>query len=152
MTKLQARQRKERKAAANRASDEIFVLIESGDWEQAIERITVEPNLVFARRRQWNQTPLLYVCGNSNSYDEQSELTQLILDSGADVNARNDEGDTPLHWLANWGMSESLYQLLDAGANLEAKNNMGRTPLFNAVIEGDGDDGHLGHQAMLMNA
>ena len=54
------------------------------------------------------------------------EIAKLLLERGADVRAKNNRGETPLHWAKN---VETAKLLLDRGADVNAKNNMGDTPL-----------------------
>jgi ankyrin repeat protein len=65
-----------------------------------------------------------------------STITAL-LDAGADVNARFGLQDTPLHCLAERGVSAASAQaLLDAGAAVDAQDMVGRTPLMLAANRG----------------
>ena len=50
------------------------------------------------------------------------------LDAGADVMARNEYGDTPLHSAAENGTPESIQVLLKAGAGAKAKSQSGTNP------------------------
>jgi mono/diheme cytochrome c family protein len=60
----------------------------------------------------------------------------LLLDAGADVNAKNRRGSTPLHWAID---DEAKVRLLLArGANVNAKQLEGRTPLYQAALLGNG--------------
>jgi ankyrin repeat protein len=61
-----------------------------------------------------------------------ANTTKLIAE-GADVNAADLEGLTPLHAAASRDSVEVVRILLDAGAEVDARSNTGDTPLYNAV-------------------
>ncbi|WP_330359017.1 ankyrin repeat domain-containing protein [Mycobacteroides abscessus] len=58
-----------------------------------------------------------------------------LIDSGADVNAKDDEGNTPLHFAATHDSAEVVRMLLDAGAEVDAANGKGETPLKCAAAD-----------------
>ncbi|MCY4042723.1 MAG: ankyrin repeat domain-containing protein, partial [Candidatus Dadabacteria bacterium] len=68
-------------------------------------------------------------------YEPQGASKETVkwwdLQSG--VNARDENGDTPLHWAAGLGKTEAIRELLKAGADIEARNNEGRTVLMEAA-------------------
>ena len=80
------------------------------------------------------------------------------LDAGADVHARNDTGDTPLHVAALWnGNPAVITVLLEAGADVHARNEDEETPLHeaarsnpnpavSAVLVDAGADVHAGNE------
>lgn len=61
------------------------------------------------------------------------DIIAYIITSGADMNIRNNNGDTPLHVLFNENKSELSYEvfkyLVDCDVNLTVKNYGGYTPL-----------------------
>ena len=50
------------------------------------------------------------------------------------VDARDVDGDTPLHKVALWGDRRATLLLLDEGAEIDVKGDMGCTPLYYAVM------------------
>lgn len=64
-------------------------------------------------------------------YDTETII--LLLEKGANVNARDNDGMTPLHLVAKQGIVEIMVTLLDKGADIEARDSSGCTPLFFAV-------------------
>ena len=64
-------------------------------------------------------------------------IPQLLLERGADVNAKTSDGSTPLHWavISQFADLAMLTLLLDAGADVNARDGKGRTPLHEAVAE-----------------
>jgi hypothetical protein len=65
-------------------------------------------------------------------------MTKLLLDAGADVNARSATlNDTALARAAQNGNGPTVRVLLAAGAHLDDRDGAGWTPLFNAALKGD---------------
>ncbi len=58
-----------------------------------------------------------------------AEQTNLLIEAGADVKAKNKEGETPLHTAKT---AEQIAMLIEAGADVNAQDNKGKTPLHNA--------------------
>ncbi len=61
------------------------------------------------------------------------ELGRLLIQRGANVNCRGEDGGTPLHEVAGNGQMEFAKLLLDRGANVNAKDDSGKTPLTIAL-------------------
>lgn len=66
-------------------------------------------------------------------------MARLLIDNGANPNARNDDNDTPLHWAARAGRKELAVILLAHGARVNAVDREGWTPLRWAQAQGHED-------------
>jgi ankyrin repeat protein len=66
------------------------------------------------------------------------EICRLLLENGADVNARQQGGYTPLHEAAHRADLEMIDLFLEAGAEKAAKSDDGKTPRDMAVDVGEG--------------
>ncbi|MGH9710508.1 MAG: ankyrin repeat domain-containing protein, partial [Candidatus Acidiferrales bacterium] len=57
------------------------------------------------------------------------EVMQELLKRGANPNAQNDAGESPLHMAAMNGLVDRVQLLLQYGANATLRNAEGKTPL-----------------------
>lgn len=64
-----------------------------------------------------------------------AKTVELLLDHGADIEARNYNEATPLIWASVHGATEVVKALLDRGADVEAKDKYGETALIGAACE-----------------
>lgn len=73
-----------------------------------------------------HETPLHRAAG----FNEDSAVTQAMLDAGAHPMVPDRSGQTPLHWAAAYAENPAVVTaLLDAGADPEARDYRGMTPL-----------------------
>ena len=61
------------------------------------------------------------------------EAVKQHLAAGTDVNAKEEDGYTPLNFAAQHGHKEIVELLIAAGADVNAKNEVGRRPLDGAI-------------------
>ena len=66
----------------------------------------------------------------------QTEIADILVSKGANVDARDKTGATPLHQAALKGNLAIARLLLDHGAAVDARDGDGGTPLLDAVISG----------------
>jgi hypothetical protein len=66
------------------------------------------------------------------AYNGHIEIVRLLLQNGADVNAKSNYGST-LHWAASHGNVDILHLLVENGADLEAQSNDGERALHSAA-------------------
>ncbi|KAH7000722.1 ankyrin repeat-containing domain protein [Ilyonectria destructans] len=64
-------------------------------------------------------------------------IVKLLLEKGADVEAKDEYGRTPLSWAAEDGHEDIVKLLFEKGADVEAKDKHGGTPLSRAAAKGD---------------
>ncbi|MBC6412135.1 MAG: ankyrin repeat domain-containing protein, partial [Hyphomonadaceae bacterium] len=79
----------------------------------------------FRRRRRFQLHRAMY--GNAG----EVEVTALI-DAGADIEAQDKDGRTPLYQAAFLGKAETVAALIKAGADVNARTKYSQTPLHKA--------------------
>ncbi len=63
--------------------------------------------------------------------DKQSlDVVRLLLDRGANPNARDDRAYTPLHYAARAGAADAAAELLNRGAEASPLSDVGQTPIM----------------------
>ncbi|MHC4434820.1 MAG: ankyrin repeat domain-containing protein [Planctomycetota bacterium] len=103
--------------------------VKLGDLETAESLLTEQPTLV--NHEQKGSTPLF-----KSLEAEQTDMTLLLIERGAEVNVRDNRGFTPLHCAATEGHKAVAELLIAKGAELDASDRMGRTALHMAVEAG----------------
>lgn len=112
------------------AGSVLIYAAESGNPEMVGEILSYHPKLEM--RDQKGRTAM-FAAGEYRYSDKDGarvECVRLLAQAGADVNARDDDGNTPLHETFLTDVEEELLKL---GADVNARNNDGETPIFTTV-------------------
>lgn len=121
------------KMAAQDAADDICTAAERGDVEAVRRLLNQDCGLIEARISEGNlsRTPLMLA-----ALEGHMGVVRFLVDEGADVNARDADGETALYMAAGWGHEEVVAYLLSRGADARTSNRYGCTALHEASCEG----------------
>ena len=116
--------------------------IEHSDIRRLDGLIASHPDLPHLRSEDNDRTLLHTVAGYPGHKPKGVEMARLVINAGADVNARFQHGqveavkETPLHWAASNDDLDLAELLLDQGAEIDSDRGViaNGTPLWNAVI------------------
>lgn len=132
--------------AADPLALQVGEALTSGDVEAVKRLIDEHPGLATARivaggERAGERTLLHLFADYPGCRPRPREMVQMLIEAGADINARFGGGDhveTPLHWAASNDDVALIDALLDAGADLEARGAIigGGTPIADATAFG----------------
>lgn len=149
--------RKERKRLAKQLLQELLEpvfepvwsglesLINGGNVTEMRNRLAAEPTLIHIRSSGFYRWTVLHAAVRSNN-PKALEMCKLLVEAGAEINAENSEGNTPLHFSVYRQNREQLsadtydgiiHLLLDNGADIESRNPTGATPLHFAARDSD---------------
>jgi ankyrin repeat protein len=107
--------------------DPLAKAAQKNDLESVKQLITVSLN-IDASDEYTDTNALSYAVENNNR-----EMIQLLLSAGANPNATNRRGATPLMYPTSEASVELIRDLIVAGADLNVHNQSGETPLMRAV-------------------
>jgi ankyrin repeat protein len=108
---------------------DIFAAINNNDIKAVKDFIRKKPALVNITN-EGGDTPL------HKASIGRTEIAELLVAKGANVNARENNGITPLHIAAERGNREIVELLISRGADINARRKNGKTPLHQASENG----------------
>ena len=115
-------------------ASQIFEAIRKGDATQVKTLLQNKPELATGKNN--HKTPPLHWAVTQNG---SKEIIEALLDAKAEVNARDDDGHTPLHCAAATGKIEIVQLLLTHQADVNATDSYGSKPLHYAAEKGSKD-------------
>lgn len=104
--------------------EEFCDVVHSRDYEAVESRLRESPDYA---------THVDPAVGSALHFANEPRIAELLIAHGANVNARDSGGETPLFVAAHWNDTEWIRVLLDHGAEIEAKDERGNTPVFEAA-------------------
>ena len=110
---------------------QLFYFCENGMTSSVVRMLEMRSIDVEAKEGKFGWT-CLHIAADNGHLD----ICRLLLDKGAQVEAKDNRGCTPLHWAAREGYVEIVRLLCDRGADVEAHDNDGRRPLHRAALYG----------------
>jgi ankyrin repeat protein len=110
----------------------LFKAVDDGDVEEMERLLDQDGGLLEARDEDnWNMTALIWA-----AHIKYAEGLRLLLDRGAELEARDDDGESALFTAAACDHEGIVDILLSRGADVRARNMYGVTPLREASSEG----------------
>ncbi len=93
--------------------------------------LTENPLLLESSR---HGRPIIFMA--DNDLEKKEDIFKLMLDKGADVDARNQDGQTLLIWAVLMNKLNLCQWLLTKGADIDVRDNSGYTALIKTAEEG----------------
>jgi ankyrin repeat protein len=111
------------------AGNLLIYAAESGNPDMLREILRYSPKLE-ARDREGKTAVFAAESRYQDKDGARAECVRLLAQAGANVNARDNDGNTPLH---ETYLTEVEEELLKLGADVNARNKEGETPIFTTV-------------------
>ena len=108
--------------------------------EQIVKSAEFNPSATFSKHNIPLVT-MVYAASVVSGGDKSGQMLRIVLKAGAEPNAMDGRGNTPLHMAVGFKAIPPVRQLLDHGADPNIKNHAGVSPLDLAT--------HLGRTRMV---
>ena len=125
---------------SNQVSIDSFLrhCVDNQDNSEMVRRLIKQKANIHQRDAQGNT--LLHTCNDDlcDRDDNDSRISRSRVENRAEVDVRNNNGETPLHYqIRALGLSDTVLTLLECKANINAQDNNGNTPLHAAWDYGE---------------
>ncbi|MHC4153820.1 MAG: ankyrin repeat domain-containing protein [Planctomycetota bacterium] len=132
-------------------SPTLFAAVNAGDLDAVLKLVGLHADV--NEKDAWGQTALHRAAGGGSipiestralvrkplakmvNFATCAHIAQVLIDAGADVNARSDSNWTPLHFAVFAGNTQVAKVLIGNGAHVDPRDGTGLTPLHMAVVE-----------------
>jgi ankyrin repeat protein/L-ascorbate metabolism protein UlaG (beta-lactamase superfamily) len=104
--------------------------VKEGDLAQVKDLVLADKGLLKTRTER-GQTPLHLAAGAGNQ-----QITQFLIDQGADIDALDDQGNTPLHTATALKQIDCAEYLLAKGADVTIRNGANMPVIVPALTSG----------------
>ncbi|WP_264338859.1 ankyrin repeat domain-containing protein [Wolbachia endosymbiont (group A) of Cheilosia soror] len=109
------------------STEQLFDAVKQNNLGKVRNLLSIGIDINIRDRRGW--APLHYASDNDNKLD----TSRAILNLNANIEAKTNVGETPLHIANAYGQLKIIELFIDKRANIEAKTNDGLTPLHVAI-------------------
>ncbi|GGD97777.1 ankyrin repeat domain-containing protein [Paenibacillus nasutitermitis] len=108
--------------------EDLYEAAEEGEFKKLKKILGADPSLITGK------DDYEFSVLHGAVMTENTKMTRYLLDQGADVNATNDEGISPLHIALYPAIVKCL---LEGGADINKKSSDGSTPLHTQAADGE---------------
>ncbi|KAA1187232.1 ankyrin repeat domain-containing protein [Paenibacillus sp. B2(2019)] len=108
--------------------DDLYEAVEEDEFKKVKKILQADPTLITGK------DDYEFSVLHGAVMTENTKMVEFLLDQGADVNALNDEGITPIH-IALY--PDVVTCLLNRGAEINKKSSDGSTPLHTQIADGE---------------
>lgn len=111
-------------------TESFFDIVQAGTPQDVQAAVDKGADVNARDMESFGMTPLMWAA----EWNKNPEVIVVLLKAGAEVNARDDDGETPLIYAAMYNPNPRVIStLLNAGADAKAKDSSGMTAVEYAV-------------------
>ena len=105
----------------------------SGNGHADVVKLLIDRGAKVGVRNGRGETPLSCVIRSCwRDIEKAKAIIEALIKAGADINAKNKDGNTALHWVSECGHADVVKLFIKAEADINAKNKDGDTALHRA--------------------
>lgn len=109
-------------------ADSLFETIGSSPPEEFGALLTQRPDIVRTPVGEYNELPIHFA-----AWQDRADIIGVLLDGGADIDARGERGQTALHYAAREGSPVAARALIERGADLNALDDRSFSAAFYGI-------------------